>query len=155
MADPRLTAKILSQMAPIAPTPRPDLPEDALNPGQMAGLQYSRDRYNDGTYQVNPGPDPSITSFMGAIGQAPDGSYMNYPTFWDGKVMRTPNGQIDFNGAMQRALQHEQQTGKQFARYPTEDAANAGESMVHKIMEQDAARILAMPQTQQRLRGGR
>lgn len=145
MADPKQLAKILGMMAP---TPRPSLPEDALNPGQMNGLQYSRDRYNDGSYQVNSSPGPSVTSFMGAISQAPDGSYVNYPTFWNGKVM-------DPKTALGLALQYEQTTGKKFARYPDVPTAEAGEQKVHGIMEGDATKILAWPETQKRLKGGR
>lgn len=142
----------LAAMLMARPTPRPPLPEDNITPGQMAGLQYSRDRYQDGSYQVNPGPDPSVTSFMGAVGQAPDNSFINYPTFWDGKVMKDAKGNIDFRAALARALQYEQQSGQQFARYPTQQAAEAGEGQVHNIMEQDAARVLAWPETQRRLK---
>jgi len=138
-----------------APTPRPAQPEDTITPGQMTGLQYSRDRYNDGSYQVSGGADPSVTSFMGAIDKAPDGQFINYPTFWDGRVMQDAggqdDGQLDYKGALARALQYEAQTGKQFARYPTVDAAEAGEQVVHKIMEQDASRVLAWPESQRRL----
>lgn len=138
----------LAALLQATPTPRPPQPEDNITPGQMNGLQYSRDRYQDGTYQVNPGLDPSVTSFMGAISQAPDGSYVNYPTFWGGKV-------IDPKAALLQALQYEAQTGKKFARYPSIPAAEAGEQQVHKIMEQDAQRVLAWPESQNRLRGAK
>ncbi len=132
-------------------------PEDLLTAGQMAGLQYSRDRYKDGSYQVNGGADPSVTSFMGAISPAPDGTYINHPTFWDGRVMRGPDGKIDFTGALQRALQYEQQGHPQFARYASPMSADAGEMLVHSIMDTDSERVLATPQAQARLRamGGR
>ena len=126
------------------PQPRPAQPEDAFNQGQQNGLQYSRDRYQDGSYQVNPGPDPSVTSFMGAVGQAPDGSFINFPTFWHGKV-------VDPHTAFGLALQYEAQTGKKFARYPTEEAALKGEQQVHGVMESDAQRVLAWPESQKRL----
>ena len=132
-------------------------PEDLLTAGQRVGLQYSRDRYNDGTYQVNGGPDPSVTSFMGAISPAPEGGYINHPAFWGGKVLTQPNGKIDFDAALARALAYEQQTGQKFARYGSLDTADAGEAMVHQIMDADSQRVLATPEAQARLRamGGR
>lgn len=148
--DPQVLAAAMMR-----PTARPAQPEDVFTPGQMTGLQYSRDRYNDGTYQVNPGPDPSITSFKGMIKEAPEGGFINYPGFWDGHVMTLPNGQLDYQGALAKALQYEAQTGQKFARYPTLDAANAGEALVHKAMEQDSERVLGWPETLRRLSGGK
>lgn len=136
---------LFGQQSPM-PMPRPSIPEDKLTAGQMFGLQYSRDRYADGSYQVNPGPDPSVTSFYGAIDQDPSGKWINYPTFWDGKI-------IDPKLALQKALDYEKQTGQQFARYPSLDAANKGEmEKVHPIMDTDAQKILAWPETQARLK---
>ena len=139
MASAQKLAQVLQSMVPI---PRPSLPEDALTPGQMNGLQYSRDRYADNSYILQP-PTPGtddrdVTSFMGAISQLPDGSYINYPTFWGGKV-------LDPKTALNNALQYEAKTGKAFARYPTIDAANAGESQVHNIMSSDADALQNTP----------
>ncbi len=121
-------------------------PETRLTPGQLFGLQYSRDKYADGSYQVNGGRDPSVTSFYGAIDKAPDGQFMNYPTYWDRQILSPA-------AALARALSYEKKTGGQFARYPTEAAANWGEmQMVHPIMDQDATRVLATPEAQARLR---
>lgn len=123
-------------MPPMVPMPRPALPEDALTPGQMTGLQYSRDRYNDGSYIV--GPDGQVTSYFGMTAEAPGGGYMNFPSFWDGKVQ-------PWRDALARALQYEQQTGKMFSRYPTEEAADAGEKQVHDIMSQDSQALRQTP----------
>lgn len=115
--------------------PVPNLTEAQLSPGQMVGLQRSRDVMNSGKGTVN--PDGSFTSFMGAISDAPGGGYMNYPTYWNGQVMSPRNAQ----GI---ALDYENQTGKQFARYPTVQAAETGEQAVHKIMSRDATDFLSL-----------
>lgn len=143
------------------PTPlqRPTLPSDAnpesrLTPEQRFGLQYSRDRYADGSYQVdaprsryNPGPEAAITSFYGVNKRLPDGRVINMPSFWDGRVRDDPAD------ALARALAYEKQMGGQFARYPTDDAALWGEMQaVHPIMDQDSQRVLATPEAQRRLR---
>lgn len=120
-------ALIRALLAPSPPTPQ--LTEAQLSPGQMVGLQRSRDVMNSGKGMIN--PDGSVTSFMGAISDAPGGGYMNYPTYWNGQVMSPRNAQG-------LALDYEANTGKQFARYPTVQAAEAGEQAVHRIMEEDA-----------------
>jgi len=144
--------KLAAVLASVRPKQRPTLPTDAdpesrLTPGQRTGLDYSRDVMASGAYQVNPGDDPSITSFMGAIDQTPKGDFINYPLFVDGKVM------TDRKAALQRAFDYEEKTGKKFARYPTLEAADWGEmQVVHPIMEADSAKILATPEAQRRLR---
>ena len=143
--------KLAAVLASVRPTQRPTLPTDAdpesrLTPGQRTGLDYSRDVMAKGAYQVNPGDDPSITSFMGAIDQTPEGDYINYPTFVDGKV-------TDRKAALQRAFDYEEKTGKKFARYPTPQAAEWGEmQVVHPIMDADSEKVLATPEAQRRLR---
>jgi len=148
--------KLAAVLASVQPTQRPTLPTDAnpesgLTPGQRTGLDYSRDVMASGAYQVNPGDDPSITSFMGAIDRLPAplkdaGQYINYPTFWNGKV-------IDANKALTNALAYEAHTGKKFARYPTPQAADFGEmQVVHPIMDADSEKVLATPEAQRRLR---
>jgi len=148
--------KLAAVLASVRPTQRPTLPTDAnpesgLTPGQRTGLDYSRDVMASGAYQVNPGDDPSITSFMGAIDRLPAplkdaGQYINYPTFWNGKV-------IDANKALTNALAYEAHTGKKFARYPTPQAADFGEmQVVHPIMDADSEKVLATPEAQRRLR---
>jgi hypothetical protein len=132
--------------------PRALTAEDLLTEGQRTGLQYSRDRYADGSYQVNGGRDPSVTSFMGAIGDAPGGGYFNFPTFWDGRV-------IDPRMAQQRALQWEAANGKQFARAASPESSGLGEMLTHLVMDKDSQAVLATPEAQARLRamltGGR
>src|SRR6187431_3008012 len=125
--------------------PRPLTVEDLLTEGQRTGLDYSRARYADGSYQVNGGRDPSVTSFMGAINDAPGGGYMNHPTFWDGKV-------IDPRLARARALQWEAANGKQFARAASPESAGLGEMLTHLVMDQDAQARLASPEALARLR---
>lgn len=143
--------KLAAVLASVRPTQRPTLPTDAdpesrLTEGQRTGLDYSRDVMAKGAYQVNPGDDPSITSFMGAIDQTPEGDYINYPTFVDGKV-------IDRKAALQRAFDYEEKTGKKFARYPTVKDADWGEmQVVHPIMDADSEKVLATPEAQRRLR---
>ncbi len=131
MSGPGKNNAIIAQllMGQGVPTPRPSRPEDALSPGQLTGLQYSRDRMNDGSYQTN--PDGSITSFMGSIMDAPEGGFINFPTFWGGQV-------LDPRAALAKALEYEQKTGQKFARYPSIKEAEAGESAVHSFMERDA-----------------
>ena len=155
--------KLASVLASVRPTQRPTLPTDAnpesrLTPGQRTGLDYSRDRYADGSYMVdpphsqyNPGGEAAVTSFYGAIDRLPAplkdaGQYINYPTFWDGKV-------IDRRTALQNAFDYEEKTGKKFARYPTPQAADFGEmQVVHPIMDADSEKVLATPEAQRRLR---
>jgi hypothetical protein len=155
--------KLAAVLASVRPTQRPTLPTDAdpesrLTPGQLRGLNYSRSKYKDGSFMVdpphsqyNPGDEAAVTSFYGAIDRLPAplkdaGQYINYPTFWDGKV-------IDPNQALTKALQYEQQTGGKFARYPTPQAAEFGEmQVVHPIMDADAQKVLATPEAQRRLR---
>ena len=144
--------KLAAVLASVRPKQRPTLPTDAdpesrLTPGQRTGLDYSRDVMASGAYQVNPGDDPSITSFMGAIDQTPEGDFINYPLFVDGKVM------TDRKAALQRAFDYEEKTGKKFARYPTRQAADWGEmQVVHPIMDADSDKVLATPEAQRRLR---
>ena len=149
--------KLAAALALVLPKQRPTLPTDAnpessLTPGQRTGLDYSRDVTARGAYQVNPGDDPSITSFMGAIDRLPAplkdaGQYINYPTFWDGKVM------TDRKAALQHAFDYEEKTGKKFARYPTPQDAEWGEmQVVHPIMDADSEKVLATPEAQRRLR---
>ena len=148
--------KLAAVLASVQPTQRPTLltdadPESRLTEGQRTGLDYSRDVMASGAYQVNPGDDPSITSFMGATSRLPAplldaGQIINYPTFWGGKV-------IDPHQALTNALQYEQQTGKKFARYPTQQAADFGEmQVVHPIMDADSEKVLATPEAQKRVR---
>ena len=143
--------KLAEVLASVQPLQRPTLPTDAdpesrLTPGQRTGLDYSRDVMAKGAYQVNPGDDPSITSFMGAIGETPEGDFINYPLFVDGKV-------TDRKTALQRAFDYEEKTGKKFARYPTVKDADWGEmQVVHPIMDADAQKVLATPEAQRRLR---
>ena len=151
--------KLAAVLASVQPTQRPTLPTDAdpesrLTEGQRTGLDYSRDVMASGAYQVNPGDDPSITSFMGATSRLPAplldaGQIINYPTFWDGKV-------IDANKALTNALAYEAHTGKKFARYPTAKDADWGErQVVHPIMDADAQKVLATPEAQNRLRNAK
>jgi hypothetical protein len=146
--------KLAEVLASARPLQRPTLPTDAdpesrLTPGQRTGLDYSREKYADGSYQVNPGNDPSITSFMGAIDQTPEGDFINYPTFFDGKV-------IDRKAALQRAFDYEEKTGKKFARYPTVKEAEHGEmQVVHPIMDADSQKVLATPKAKKRLRNAK
>lgn len=155
--------KLAAVLASVRPTQRPTLPTDAdpesrLTPGQLFGLNYSRSKYKDGSFMVdpphsqyNPGDEAAVTSFYGAIDRLPAplkdaGQYINYPTFWGGKV-------IDPNQALTKALQYEQQTGGKFARYPTAKDAEYGEmQVVHPIMDADAQKVLATPEAQRRLR---
>jgi len=152
--------KLAAVLASVRPTQRPTLPTDAdpesgLTPGQRTGLDYSRDVMASGEYQVNPGDDPSITSFKGAIDRLPAplkdaGQYINYPLFVDGKVM------TDRKAALQRAFDYEEKTGKKFARYPTPQAAEWGEmQVVHPIMDADSEKVLATPEAQRRLRNSK
>jgi len=156
--------KLAAVLASVRPTQRPTLPTDAnpesgLTPGQRTGLDYSRDRYADGSYMVdpphsqyNPGGEAAVTSFYGAIDRLPAplkdaGQYINYPLFVDGKVM------TDRKAALQRAFDYEEKTGKKFARYPTPQAAEWGEmQVVHPIMDADSENVLATPEAQRRLR---
>jgi hypothetical protein len=146
--------KLAEVLASARPVQRPTLPTDAdpesrLTPGQRTGLDYSREKNANGSYQVNPGDDPSITSFMGAIDQTPEGDFINYPTFWDGKV-------IDRRTALQNAFDYEEKTGKKFARYPTVKDADWGEmQVVHPIMDADSQKVLATPEAQKRLRNAK
>ena len=146
--------KLAEVLASARPLQRPTLPTDAdpesrLTPGQRTGLDYSREKYADGSYQVNPGDDPSITSFMGAIDQTPEGDFVNYPTFVDGKV-------TDRRTALQNAFDYEESTGNKFARYPTAKDADWGEmQVVHPIMDADAQKVLATPEAQKRLRNAK
>lgn len=146
--------KLAEVLASARPLQRPTLPTDAdpesrLTPGQRTGLDYSREKYADESYQVNPGNDPSITSFMGAIDQTPEGDFVNYPTFVDGKV-------TDRKAALQRAFDYEEKTGKKFARYPTVKDAEWGEmQVVHPIMDADSQKVLATPEAQKRLRNAK
>lgn len=117
------------------PLPVPNLTEAQLSPGQTVGLQRSRDVMNSGKGTVN--PDGSFTSFMGAISDAPGGGYMNFPTYWNGQVMSPHNAQG-------LALDYENQTGKQFARYPTVRDAESGEQSVHRFMNRDATDYLSL-----------
>jgi hypothetical protein len=146
---------------PPVPLQRPTLtsdpnPESRLTPGQRFGLQYSRDRYADNSYQIdaphsaiNPGDEYAITSFYGANAPAPGGGYINFPTYWGGKVVAPA-------AALANALAYEKQTGQQFARYPTQNAADWGEMQaVHPIMDQDAQQLLQSPAVQARIRAGR
>lgn len=140
------------------PLPRPTMPSD-MNPesrltmGQRVGLEYSRNKYADGSYQIDPpgsalspGNEASITSFYGGVQQLPDGSFINFPTY-SGRQVMSPAA------ALPRALQYERQTGQQFARYPTQNAAEWGEmQMVHPIMDRDAQAVLARPEAQAALR---
>jgi len=161
--DAQKLAKILASVRPLQrPTLPTDVnPESRLTPEQLNGLQYSRDKYADGTYMVdaphsqyNPGDEPAITSFMGAIDRVPAplkdaGQYVNYPTFWDGAV-------VDPNKALTNALAYEAHTGKKFARYPTPQAAEWGEmKVVHPIMDADAQKVLATTEAQKRLRNAK
>jgi len=152
--------KLAEVLAAARPLQRPTLPTDAdpesrLTPGQRTGLDYSRDVMASGAYQVNPGDDPSITSFMGAIDRLPAplkdaGQYINYPLFVDGKVM------TDRKAALQRAFDYEEKTGKKFARYPTVKDADWGEmQVVHPIMDADSQKVLATPEAQKRLRNAK
>ena len=146
--------KLAEVLASARPLQRPTLPTDAdpesrLTLGQRTGLDYSRDVMAKGAYQVNPGDDPSITSFMGAIDQTPEGDFINYPTFVDGKV-------TDRKAALQRAFDYEEKTGKKFARYPTVKDADWGEmQVVHPIMDADSQKVLATPEAQKRLRNAK
>ena len=155
--------KLAAILASVRPTQRPTLPTDAdpesrLTPGQLFGLNYSRSTYKDGSFMVdpphsqyNPEDEPAVTSFYGSYDRVPAplkdaGQYINYPTFWGGKV-------IDPNQALTKALQYEQQTGGKFARYPTAKDAEYGEmQVVHPIMDADAQKVLATPEAQKRLR---
>ena len=147
--------KLADVLASARPVQRPTLPTDAepesrLTPDQRTAIDYSREKYADGSYQVNPGDDPSITSFMGAIDQTPEGDFINYPTFVDGKVM------TDRKAALQRAFDYEEKTGKKFARYPTVKDAEWGEmQVVHPIMDADSQKVLATPEAQKRLRNAK
>ena len=146
--------KLAEVLASAQPLQRPTLPTDAdpesrLTPGQRTGLDYSREKYADGSYQVNPGDDPSITSFKGAIDETPEGDFINYPLFVDGKV-------TDRRTALQNAFDYEEKTGKKFARYPTAKDADWGEmQVVHPIMDADAQKVLATPEAQKRLRNAK
>lgn len=150
--------KLASVLAAVRPLERPTLPtdvnpEDRLTPGQRAGLDYSREKYAGGSYMVdaphtqyNSGDEPAVTSFYGAIEQTPEGDFVNYPTFWDGKV-------LDRKEALRRAFDYEEQTGKQFARYPTVKSAEWNEmQVVHPIMDADAQRVLQTPEAKRRLK---
>lgn len=130
MADIATLVRLLQATAP----QQPAVNGASLSPGQMVGLQRSRDVMNSGKGTVN--PDGSYTSFMGAISDAPGGGYVNYPTYWNGQVMTPKN-------ALGVALDYEAQTGKQFARYPTVRDAEAGEQAVHQIMGRDAQKYMA------------
>ena len=147
--------KLAEVLASARPLQRPTLPTDAdpesrLTPGQRTGLDYSRDVTARGAYQVNPGDDPSITSFKGAIDETPEGDFINYPLFVDGKVM------TDRKAALQRAFDYEEKTGKKFARYPTVKEADWGEmQVVHPIMDSDSQKVLATPEAQKRLRNAK
>jgi len=116
-----------------AQPPPPLTVADLLTEGQRTGLQYSRDRIADNTYQRN--PDGGITSFMGAISDAPGGGYFNHPTFWDGRV-------IDPMAARQRALNWEAANGKQFARAASPMSSELGEMLTHLVMDQDTERLM-------------
>jgi hypothetical protein len=147
--------KLAEVLASARPVQRPTLPTDAdpesrLTPDQRTAIDYSRDVMASGAYQVNPGNDPSITSFKGAIDPTPEGDFINYPLFVDGKVM------TDRKAALQRAFDYEEKTGKKFARYPTVKDADWGEmKVVHPIMDADSQKILATPEAQKRLRNAK
>lgn len=148
---------------PPVPLQRPTLPTDPnpesrLTPGQLAGLRYSRSRYADGSFLVDPphsplnkGDEYGITSFYGT-NQPVDGGrqYANVPTFWNGKT-------VDEDTALRNAMDYERLTGTQFARYPAASGAHPwsnadwGEMQaVHPIMDADAQRILQIPGITQR-----
>jgi hypothetical protein len=153
MAD-KDAQKLAAVLASVRPLQRPTLPTDVnperrLTPDQRTGLDYSRDVMASGAYQVNPGDDPSITSFKGAIDPTPEGDFINYPLFWNGKV-------TDRRTALQNAFDYEEQTGKKFARYPTVKDADWGEmKVVHPIMDADSQKVLATPEAQKRLRNAK
>ena len=158
--------KLAEVLASARPLQRPTLPTDAdpesrLTPGQRTGLDYSREKYADGSYMVdpphsqyNPGDEAAITSFYGSYDRVPAplkdaGQYINYPTFWNGKV-------IDANKALTKALAYEAHTGKKFARYPTAKDADWGEMrVVHPIMDADSQNVLATPEAKKRLRNAK
>jgi hypothetical protein len=158
--------KLAEVLASARPVQRPTLPTDAdpesrLDPRQLFGVNYSREKYADGSYMVdpphsqyNPGDEAAITSFYGSYDRVPAplkdaGQYINYPTFWDGKV-------IDANKALTKALAYEAHTGGKFARYPTAKDADWGEmQVVHPIMDADAQKVLATPEAQKRLRNAK
>lgn len=153
--------KLATILASVRPLQRPTLPTDVnpesrLTPEQRNALDYSRDKYADGSYlvdaphsQYNPGNEPAVTSFMGAIDQTPEGDFINYPTFADGQV-------LDRKTALQRAFDYEEKTGKKFPRYPTVKDADWGEmQVVHPIMDADAQKVLATPEAQRRLKSAK
>lgn len=153
--------KLAKALATVRPLERPTLPTDInpesrLTPGQLTGLNYSREKYANGSYavdaphsQYNPGNEPAVTSFYGAVDQTPQGDFINYPTFWDGKV-------IDRKEALRRAFDYEEQTGKKFARYPTVNSAEWNEmQVVHPIMDSDAQRVLQTPEAKKRLKAAK
>lgn len=99
-------------------------PEATLTPSEMEAYNFHKRNLLTKMYQKN--GDGSITTFMGAVVDTPDGGAQIIPTYWHGSVRDVPD-------AMRKVIQ----SGIKFPTYHSVDEALKREKVIHQFMARD------------------